>query len=61
VPPTQKHFHFLSSKSLVLVNFSAIFVKSSSTTDELLRNDLSGGGPSCGGHGPPVPPKSGSG
>ena len=45
VPPTQNFFlHFLSSKSLVLVHFSAIFA-SSSTTYGLLRNDLSGGGP----------------
>ena len=59
VPPTQKpspeiFFYFWSSKSLVFMRFSAIFV-SSSTTDGLLRNDLSGGGPywwGARGHGP---------
>jgi len=44
VPPPQKKIHFWSTKSLVFVHFSAIFV-SSSTTYWLLRNDLCGGGP----------------
>ena len=62
-PPPHKKNHFWTSKSLVLVRFIAIFV-SSSTTDGLLRNDLSGGEPLLvGGPGPwpPGPPKSGPG
>jgi len=62
VPPLQKKFSILELKIdsfELLVHFSAIFV-SSSTTDGLLRNDLSGGGPYTGGAGAmaPCPPKS---
>jgi len=56
--PLPRFFHFWSLKSLVLLHFSAIFV-SSSTTDGLLRNELSGGGPllvGARGHAPPLIP-----